>query len=122
MAIDYVRLHHIQLCIPPRQEEVARDFYLKILGFIEIEKPPSLKGNGGFWLKVADIEVHIGVEANSFPGKKHPAFQIRNIKMARLHLMEHNVAIQEETKIDGYERFSFYDPFRNRIEFISPIK
>ena len=122
MAIDYVRLHHIQLCIPPGQEEVARDFYLNTLGFNEIEKPASLKGNGGFWLNVANIDVHIGVETNPIPGKRHPAFQIRNIKRARLHLIEHHVAIQEETQIEGYERFSFYDPFRNRIEFISPNK
>ncbi|TKD71837.1 VOC family protein [Pseudalkalibacillus hwajinpoensis] len=119
MSIQYKRLHHIQICIPPQQEDIARDFYLNTLGFQEINKPEQLRNNGGFWLKVANIEVHIGVEKMGVPGKRHPAFEVVDIEEARKHLVKNNVPIQEDTQIDGYERFSFFDPFQNRIEFLS---
>ena len=121
MSIQYKRLHHIQICIPPDQENVARDFYINTLDFKEITKPEQLKKNGGFWLTVANIEVHIGVEEMGLPGKRHPAFEVKNLEAARMHLEKKGVSIQEETQIKGYERFSFFDPFRNRIEFLTRI-
>ncbi|WP_377889489.1 VOC family protein [Alkalihalobacillus sp. R86527] len=120
MKIDYRRIHHIQICIPVGMENQARTFYKDILGFIEIEKPEALKKNGGFWLRGAGIEIHIGTETNIHPGKRHPAFEVGNINEARARLKDYEVLIQEETQIKGYERFTFFDPFRNRIEFIQP--
>lgn len=120
MKIDYRRLHHIQICIPNGMEDHARTFYKDILGFTEIEKPEALKKNGGFWLTCAGIEVHIGTEPDISPGKRHPAFEVGNISEARSILKKHDVSIQEETQIVGFERFTFFDPFKNRIEFIQP--
>ncbi|WP_347550595.1 VOC family protein [Pseudalkalibacillus hwajinpoensis] len=122
MSINYKRLHHLQICIPSGEEERARDFYLSKLGFQEIEKPKQLKKNGGFWAEIANIEIHIGVEKQVIPGKRHPAFEVNDIENAREHLKKHNVTIQPQIEIDGYKRFSFYDPFKNRIEFIEPTK
>lgn len=120
MIIDYKRIHHIQICIPSGTEDQARAFYKDILGFSEIEKPEALKKNGGFWLSGAGMEVHIGTEKEIYPGKRHPAFEVGNIKEAKFFLRNQGVPIQEETPIDGFERFTFYDPFQNRIELIQP--
>lgn len=119
MCIDYKRLHHVQICIPKGTEKTAREFYIQILKFVEIEKPEALKKNGGFWLRAADIEYHVGIEDSIVPGKRHPAFEIYNLSDAKTHLEKHNISIQQETPIKGFERFSFRDPFQNRIEFIS---
>jgi 4-hydroxyphenylpyruvate dioxygenase-like putative hemolysin len=56
------RLDHVQICNPFSQEKVARNFYTNVLGLQEIEKPDSLKSNGGIWYQAGDIELHIGVE------------------------------------------------------------
>lgn len=120
MNIDYRRVHHIQICIPVGMENEARMFYKDVLGFVEIEKPEALKKNGGFWLKGAGIEIHIGVEKDVHPSKRHPAFEVGNIDEARARLQHFNVQIKEETQIAGFDRFTFYDPFKNRIEFIQP--
>lgn len=121
MVIEYLRLHHVQICIPTGKEEQAKQFYMETLGFVEIEKPEALKKNGGFWLKVADIELHIGTEDTIFPGKRHPAFEVNNLNEVRAYLENRDITIQEETQIEGFQRFSFFDPFSNRIEFISPL-
>jgi len=58
MKITFKRLNHVQICIPKGAEADARKFYCDLLDLEEIEKPKDLKKNGGFWLKIADIELH----------------------------------------------------------------
>ncbi|BBW96455.1 hypothetical protein GsuE55_12880 [Geobacillus subterraneus] len=45
--IHIKQLDHVQICIPFGAEDEARAFYTDVLGFQEIEKPESLKANGG---------------------------------------------------------------------------
>lgn len=119
MKINILRLDHLQVCIPIGMEEKAREFYTGILGLEEIEKPDSLKPNGGLWYNAGDIQIHIGVEEAENNSKRHPAFQIDNFEEVKKYLEEKGVKIKEETPIPGVKRFSFLDPFNNRIEFLS---
>jgi len=112
------RLDHIQLCIPQGKEDQARAFYSTVLGLEEIPKPKELLANGGLWFQAADIQLHIGTENEVNRSKRHPAFEVENLYEARLHLEKNNIQIKEETQIPGQRRFSFYDPFGNRIEFL----
>lgn len=108
----------MQLCIPPGEEERAREFYTHVLGLEEIEKPETLKQNGGLWFKIADIQLHIGVEEGQGKSKRHPAFEVEGLEQIRAHLLENHVRIKEETPVPGLDRFSFFDPFENRIELL----
>lgn len=118
MSIEFLRLDHVQVTIPRGHEGKARTFYCELLGLREIEKPEILKPNGGFWLELADIQLHIGVEDMPGPSKRHPAFEVRGLAQARAKLEAHGVKIKDEKPIPGMERFSFYDPFGNRIELL----
>ena len=42
-------IDHIQLSIPPGGEDAGRTFYVEVLGFTELPKPPELAGRGGAW-------------------------------------------------------------------------
>lgn len=118
MKIKINRLNHVQLCIPRGAEDDAREFYGKLLGLGEIEKPDVLKANGGLWFEMGDIQLHIGVEEAREPSKRHPAFEVENLEGIRKYLHECGVRIKDEPAIPGAQRFSFFDPFGNRIEFI----
>ena len=118
MKIHIKRLDHVQICIPFGEEERAREFYTLVLGLEEIEKPDALKPNGGLWFKVADIQLHIGVEEMQGKSKRHPAFEVEGLEQIREHLQENQVKIKEETKVPGLNRLSFFDPFGNRIELM----
>jgi hypothetical protein len=59
------RLHHAQITIPEGAEEDGRQFDCGLLGLPEIDKPASLAGRGGFWLRVGDAQVHAETEAGS---------------------------------------------------------
>ena len=115
------RLNHIQICIPVGMEERARGFYAGVLGLTEIEKPDALKPNGGLWFQMADVQLHIGVEDADNNSKRHPAFEVENLADARRHLESNGVKIKEEIEVPGVHRFSFLDPFGNRVELLEIV-
>ncbi len=121
MNINFKRLDHVQLCIPPGAEERARDFYGHLLGLAEIEKPDVLKPNGGLWFEIADIQLHIGVEEAAAKSKRHPAFEIENVDEVRAFLEGNGVRTKDEPAVAGVKRFSFFDPFDNRIELLERV-
>ena len=121
MRLQIKRLDHVQLCIPTGEEAQARDFYGRVLGFDEIEKPAPLRANGGLWFQVADIQLHIGVEDAAARSKRHPAFEVEGLDQIREYFQEQRIEIKEEIPVDGLKRFSFFDPFGNRIELMEKI-
>jgi catechol 2,3-dioxygenase-like lactoylglutathione lyase family enzyme len=118
MQIEFRRIDHVQLTIPKGAEGLARKFYGGVLGLEEIEKPDSLKASGGIWYRIAGGELHLGAEEKQGRTKAHPAFETGNLNAARIHLVQNGVEIKNETEIPGRKRFSFYDPFGNRIELL----
>jgi catechol 2,3-dioxygenase-like lactoylglutathione lyase family enzyme len=118
MKIEFTRIDHVQLTIPPGAEQRARKFYGGVLGLEEIEKPESLKATGGVWFKIDAAELHMGIEEKTTDSKAHPAFEVRKLNAVRVHLIQNGVDIKDETAIPGRKRFSFRDPFGNRIELL----
>ncbi len=116
--IEFRRLNHIQICIPKNKEEEAKRFYCDLLRLEEIEKPEYLRKNGGFWLRVADIELHIGTENVENKSKRHPAFEVLKLDRIKRALKNSGVRIKEDKSLPRFNRFSFYDPFNNRIELL----
>jgi catechol 2,3-dioxygenase-like lactoylglutathione lyase family enzyme len=119
--IHFRKLDHVQICIPKGKEKEARDFYSGVLGLTEIAKPAPLIPNGGIWYQMADIQLHIGTENEINTSKRHPAFEVSDLDKAKQHLTRHGVSLKEEIQIPGQKRFSFFDPFNNRIELLQKI-
>jgi catechol 2,3-dioxygenase-like lactoylglutathione lyase family enzyme len=118
MKINFQRLDHVQLCIPPEAEGRAREFYGGLLGLPEIEKPEPLRARGGLWFEIAGIQLHIGVERAEGKSKRHPAFEVENIEAVKSYLEQNGVPTRDEISLAGIRRFSFFDPFDNRIELL----
>jgi len=118
MKINFKKLNHVQLCIPVGKEEEAREFYGSFLGLKEIEKPKELKSNGGLWFEIGDIQLHIGIEEKQNKSKFHPAFEVDELDKIEEFMKQNNIEIRQEIMIPNLRRFSFYDPFGNRIELM----
>jgi catechol 2,3-dioxygenase-like lactoylglutathione lyase family enzyme len=118
MKINIKRLDHVQVCIPRGTEPEAREFYGGLLGLEEIAKPEALRENGGMWYKVADVQLHVGVEEVVAPSKRHPAFEVERVEEVRAFLERNGVRTRDEPSLPGIARFSFFDPFGNRIELM----
>ncbi|MFC5972919.1 VOC family protein [Halomarina salina] len=119
MTPDWRRIDHVQLCITPGSEALAREFYGDVLGFDEVEKPDSLADSGSIWFRAGDIELHLGIdEADAGTSTRHPAFEVGDLDTTRTYLEAYGVETLDETPIPGRERCTFRDPFGNRIELL----
>lgn len=61
------RINHIQLAMPEGKEAKAREFFVEILGLIEVEKPHPLNTRGGCWFKSDETIIHVGVDKDFKP-------------------------------------------------------
>lgn len=123
MAYRVAGLHHVQLAMPPGEEEAARAFYVDLLGLDEIPKPSELAPRGGLWFRTGSLEVHVGVEHEDFtPARKaHPALLVEGLEGLRMRLEDAGYRTDEDVQLEGYHRFYTRDPFGNRIELLEPV-
>lgn len=112
-------LDHVQIAMPPGEEEQARRFYGEVLGMVETPKPASLAGRGGVWFEAGDVRLHLGVEAAFQPAHKaHPAFLVHDLPALITRCRAAGVAPVEDVPLPGYMRVHIHDPFGNRIELM----
>ena len=113
------RLDHVQLAIPAGSEELCDDFYVGLLGFKTLEKPPILAARGGRLYQRDEAVVHLGVEEDFLPAKKaHPALVIDYYEGLMARLEQAGVVVRPDESIPGVRRCHVEDPVGNRIELI----
>jgi catechol 2,3-dioxygenase-like lactoylglutathione lyase family enzyme len=116
------RIDHVQLAMPPGQEEEARAFYGDVLGISEVPKPPHLAKRGGCWFEQGALKVHLGVESEFKPARKaHPAFIVSDLGALVTRLQTRGYRVVEDEPLEGYNRRYVDDPFGNRIELMEPV-
>ena len=115
-AVEWVGIDHVQLAIPVGAEDVARNFYVGVLGLVELPKPEAMAVRGGAWFEAGNVRVHVGAEADFVPAKKaHPALTMRHL---RSFIESSGQCATWNTEIDGLVRCHVDDPFGNRIELV----
>src|SRR5277367_6726520 len=113
------RLDHVQLAIPVGSEERCDEFYVGLLNFTAMEKPPILAARGGRWYQRDDAVLHLGVEEEFLPARKaHPALVIDFYQGMLERLEHHGVTTRPDDSIPGVRRCHVEDPVGNRIELI----
>lgn len=114
-----IGLDHVQLAMPPGEEETARVFYGSLLGLPEVAKPAGLAGRGGCWFENDGAIVHLGVQQNFVPAAKaHPAFIVTDLDALAGRLAAAGYKVVWDDALPGRKRFHTFDPFGNRLEFM----
>lgn len=123
-----MRLHHVQLAIPADGEDLARRFYVEGLGMAEVDKPRTLRGRGGIWVRHPDgAEIHVGVEEPFTPARKaHPALLLPDVTVldataARLADLGFEVDHRERHTLLGHLRCHAFDGHGNRVELLAAV-
>lgn len=117
-----VALDHVQVAMPPGQEELARAFYRDILGMQEISKPAALAARGGCWFSSGTAQVHVGVEADFRPAQKaHPGLIVSGLDELAASCAKAGLPVKPDDAIDGRRRVHVADFFGNRIELIELV-
>ena len=123
--MSILRVDHVQIAMPVggNAEREARAFFVDLLGFREVPKPPALAKRGGVWFESDSVKLHIGVETDFHPARKaHPAFVVDNLD--ELIAKIQRAGFETDTTqppLDGYKRAHIFDPFGNRIELMETI-
>lgn len=116
-------LHHVQLAMPRGRDDEATEFYEGLLGIPRVAKPPHLERRGGCWFESASARVHLGVEDNFRPARKaHPALLVSDLEALRERLETAGVGVVDDEPLPGFDRFYAFDPFGNRLEFLTPLR
>lgn len=114
-------LHHVQLAIPPGDEDTARGFYRDVLGMTEVVKPPVLAARGGCWFRRDGLEVHLGVETDFRPAAKaHPGILVGDLDALAGRITARGGDVQWDADFPGHRRFYTHDGHGNRLEFLEP--
>lgn len=114
-----MRLHHVQVAIPSGGEDVAREFWIDLLGFSEIPKPEPMASRGGLWIQDGTCEIHLGIDNQFSPAlKAHPGIVVEDLDELEQRLGSAGYHATPDAPIYGMRRFHVSDPFGNRIEFL----
>ena len=112
-------IHHVQLAMPPGEEERAIAFYAGTLRMQQVPKPSHLAARGGCWFRGAGAELHLGAEEGFRPaGKAHPALVVEGLAALRSALDVAGAEVVEGAPLEGRDRCYVHDPFGNRLELI----
>jgi len=112
-------IDHVQLAMPPNEEETARRFYAGFLGLEEVPKPAPLASRGGLWFETRNVKIHLGVEPSFHPSAKaHVAFLASDLEGLGQKALARGYDVKTGEVVGGVSRIYVYDPFGNRFEFI----
>lgn len=113
----------MQLAIPAGGEQEARAYFGRLLGLVELEKPPALARRGGVWFDLRDRrQLHLGVEDPFRPNEKaHPALVSGTLDGLAHAIEEEGYPVRWDSGLAPRRRFYSEDPFGNRIEFMEPV-
>jgi catechol 2,3-dioxygenase-like lactoylglutathione lyase family enzyme len=121
--MQILSIYHVQIAMPAGEEEKARAFYIDLIGFTEITKPPELAKRGGAWFESGTTQLHLGVEPDFRPARKaHPAFIVDSLDglLEKIRAAGYEID-SSQPALEGTKRAHVFDPFGNRVELMEKL-
>jgi catechol 2,3-dioxygenase-like lactoylglutathione lyase family enzyme len=116
-------LDHIQIAIPAGGENLARSFYIDVLGLSEQPKPDQLAKRGGVWFVSGTLKLHLGIDPEFRAAHRaHPGLLVDGLEELATRCVTAGYQIFTAEPLDGYKRVFVSDPFGNRIELLEPTE
>ncbi len=117
-----IGIDHVQLAMPAGQESAAAAFYVDLLGFTQVTKPPALAARGGCWFETPDGQGASGRRVRLPPGPQGPSGAAgRRPGGPGRPSAAAGIEVREENGLDGHLQRYVDDPFGNRIELLQRL-
>ena len=115
-----VGLHHVQLAMPPGEEDAAVRFYARSWAWTQVPKPPTCSRRGAACGSHGRPRGASGGRGDLVPAreKAHPAFLVRGLETLRARIEAAGYRVTDTVQIEGFHRVYVRDPFGNRVELI----
>jgi catechol 2,3-dioxygenase-like lactoylglutathione lyase family enzyme len=116
-----MRLHHVNVVVPPGQTDAAVAFYAGVLGLQQVPKPAAGVAAEGAWFDIgAGSQLHVSER----PGARHPDMHfgmvVDDFAGALDRLAEVGAPWTEQADLFGGRRGFTRDPAGNRVELLEP--
>jgi catechol 2,3-dioxygenase-like lactoylglutathione lyase family enzyme len=116
-------VQHVSLPIDPGGQDLARSFYVDLLGLAEKPVPEPLPRHL-VWVDAGAQEIHLLVEHESSAlntrSRRHPCLEVDDVDALRASLDANGVETEDEDfPLPDRRRFFARDPFGNLIEFVT---
>ena len=124
MSIGIVEINHVNIRVPKAVEEATKQFYTKVVGLAEIEKPGESKKRGGAWFVCGALQLHLSLadgEAND-ASKRHICYLVASLAEAESQFRNAGVEIiADDMPVAGWQRFYVRDPGGNLLEIAQKL-
>ncbi|MCA8997084.1 MAG: VOC family protein [Planctomycetaceae bacterium] len=130
LPIHVKRIDHVTLVV--RDLEESRQFYVDVLGMVEVSRPGF--SFPGLWFQAGSTQIHLILEHDesgparvfvpeecSISRTRHFAFEVEDAMAAKDRLDELGIAIVAgpKSRPDGPTQLYVFDPDRNLVELFS---
>jgi catechol 2,3-dioxygenase-like lactoylglutathione lyase family enzyme len=113
-----VGIDHVQIAVPANSEKACRDFYLGVLGLVEIDRPRGGAGRSFLWARLGSQQLHFRPDPDFKAARfAHPGLLVVDVEALAAHLARAGYEVVRDEAVDA-NRFHVRDPFGNRLEFI----
>jgi catechol 2,3-dioxygenase-like lactoylglutathione lyase family enzyme len=122
-AFRILGVQHVSLPIDPGGQDLARSFYVDLLGLPEKPVPETLPRTL-VWVDAGSQELHLLIEDESsalnVQSRRHACLEVDDTDALRASLDANGVTTEDEDfPLAGRRRFFARDPFGNLIEFVT---
>jgi catechol 2,3-dioxygenase-like lactoylglutathione lyase family enzyme len=118
-----MKLHHVNIPVPPGRADMIATFYCEVLGFTRIPRPEN--GREGVWLAIGNGgQLHLSERDGANDPKTHFAVAVDDLDAVRVRLAQVGAEYAPDEDVFGTGGRGFTrDPAGNRIELIagSPV-
>lgn len=114
-----LRLHHVNVVVPPGATQAVVGFYADLLGLVPVAKPARGVAPSGAWFDVGDgAQVHVSERTGPPHPDAHFGLVVEDLPAVLERLREHGADWTEQPDLFGGRRGFTRDPVGNRVELL----
>jgi catechol 2,3-dioxygenase-like lactoylglutathione lyase family enzyme len=114
-----MRLHHVNIVVPPGATPSVVPFYADILGLHQVDKPAEGVAQTGAWFDVdASSQVHVSEREGAAHPQSHFALVVDDFDGTLARLAAADAGWEDQPAIFGGRRGFTRDPVGNRVEIL----
>ena len=114
---------HVQLSMPEGWEDLAREFYVDLLGLSEQPTLDRQSKRDGIWFTSETLKLHLRIDRDfRAADRAHPGLLIDGVEELATKCAAAGYSIHTGEPIKGYKQAIVSDPFGNQIRLLEPLK
>jgi catechol 2,3-dioxygenase-like lactoylglutathione lyase family enzyme len=114
-----VRLHHVNVVVPPGDTELVAPFYAETLGLRQVPKPSEGVAQSGAWFAIdGTTQVHVSERDGVRHPQVHFGLVVDDFDEVRRRLADAGAPWDDQPDLFGGRRGFTRDPAGNRVELL----